>query len=120
MLNAEVELEIFSSDVLKRPYTKPEFRKIKPADAKRLLEEKAIPNDAGTEAMQKQLGLREGITNARTAEIRRELEKLYAQLEEFSDPTPADAPAEYEVEEIEAWEERRERIRALETELATY
>jgi hypothetical protein len=104
----------------KRRYTKPEVRKIKPADAKRLREEKAIHNDAGAEAMLKELGLREGIANTRIAELRRELEKLYAQLEEFAEPTPADAPAEYEIEEIEAWEKLRERIRTLENELATY
>jgi hypothetical protein len=101
----------------KRPYTKPEVKKIKPADAKKLLEEKPIPDDAGTREVLKQVGLIEGITNARTAEIQRELEKLYAQLEEFSDPTPADQPHEYELEELVAFEKLREQIRTLENEL---
>jgi sugar-specific transcriptional regulator TrmB len=55
--------------------------------------------------------------NTREAEIQEQLEKLYQQLEEFSDPTPAEQPHEYEVEELEAWENLRERIRTLEEEL---
>jgi hypothetical protein len=46
------------------------------------------------------------------------LETLYAQLEAFDEPTPADAPFEYEVEEFESWEKLREQIRVLEHELA--
>ena len=56
--------------------------------------------------------------NARENEIQEELKKLYLQLDEFSDPTPADQPYEYESEEIEAWEKIREQIRNLENELA--
>ena len=59
------------------------------------------------------------MATAREVEIEKELESLYQQLEEFSDPTPAEQPNEYEVEELEAWENLRERIRTLENELAT-
>jgi hypothetical protein len=53
----------------------------------------------------------------RGGEIQQELEKLYAELGKFSDPTPADTPHEYEPEEIEAFEELKERIRSLEADL---
>jgi hypothetical protein len=46
--------------------------------------------------------------------------KPYELLEAFSEQTPADEPAEYEVEEIEAWDKLRKQIRALENELAQY
>lgn len=55
--------------------------------------------------------------NPREAEIQNELKKLYAELDKFSDPTPADMPYEYEVEEIAAWEKLKRRIRSLENEL---
>ena len=61
----------------------------------------------------------DAMATVREVEIEKELEKLYQQLEEFSDPTPAEQPNEYEVEELEAWENLRERIRTLENELAT-
>ena len=54
----------------------------------------------------------------REIEIQEQLERLYAQLEEFDEPTPADAPFEYEVEELELWEKLRAQICALENELA--
>jgi len=54
----------------------------------------------------------------REIEIQEQLETLYAQLEAFDEPTPADAPFEYEVEELESWERLREQIRLLEHELA--
>src|SRR5437868_9534060 len=60
----------------------------------------------------------DAMATVREVEIEKELEKLYQQLEEFSDPTPAEQPNEYEVEEVEAWENLRERIRTLENELA--
>ena len=60
----------------------------------------------------------DAMATVREVEIEKELEKLYQQLEEFSDPTPAEQPNEYEVEELEAWENLRERIRTLENELA--
>jgi primosomal protein N'' len=43
---------------------------------------------------------------------------LYGQLEAFDEPVPSDAPFEYEVEELEAWEKLRAQIRALEHALA--
>ena len=55
--------------------------------------------------------------NSREDEIQTELKTLYGQLDEFSDPTPADEPHEYEPEEIEAFESIKERIRMLEDEL---
>jgi hypothetical protein len=51
-------------------------------------------------------------------EIQAQLETLYAQLEAFEEPFPADAPFAYEVEELESWEKLREQIRALEHELS--
>ena len=60
----------------------------------------------------------DAMATVREVEIEKKLEKLYQQLEEFSDPTPAEQPNEYEVEELEAWENLRERIRTLENELA--
>ncbi len=42
--------------------------------------------------------------NSREAEIQKHLAMLYDQQKAFSSPTPADDPAEYEVEELEAWE----------------
>jgi hypothetical protein len=53
----------------------------------------------------------------RGGEIQQELDKLYAELGKFSDPTPADNPHEYELEEVEAFERIRRQIRALEKEL---
>ena len=55
--------------------------------------------------------------NSREDEIQTELKRLYGKLDEFSDPTPADEPHEYKPEEIEAFENIRERIRVLEDEL---
>jgi len=60
----------------------------------------------------------EGVMDTREVEIQVELKKVYQEREEFSDPTPAEQPNEYEVEELEAWENLRERIRTLENELA--
>jgi hypothetical protein len=54
----------------------------------------------------------------REIEIQEQLETLYAQLEAFDEPFPSDAPFEYEVEEIEAWEKLKVQIRALEHQLA--
>ena len=54
----------------------------------------------------------------REIEIQKQLETLYAQLEAFEEPFPSDAPFEYEVEELEAWEKLKQQIRALEHELA--
>ena len=56
----------------------------------------------------------------REIEIKVQLETPYELLEAFSEQTPADEPAEYEVEEIEAWDKLRKQIRALENELARY
>ena len=53
----------------------------------------------------------------REIEIQEQLEALYQRLEAFDEPFPSDAPFEYEVEEVEAWEGLREQIRALENEL---
>jgi hypothetical protein len=55
--------------------------------------------------------------DTREEEIQNELKKLYAELDKFPDPTPADEPHEYEPEEIEAFETIKERIRMLEDEL---
>ncbi len=41
--------------------------------------------------------------NSREAEIQKHLAMLYDQQKAFSSPTPADDPAEYEVEGLEAW-----------------
>jgi hypothetical protein len=60
----------------------------------------------------------EGNLTIREIEIQEQLETLYAQLEAFDEPTPAEAPFEYEVEEFESWEKLREQIRVLEHELA--
>lgn len=54
----------------------------------------------------------------REIEIQEQLAPLYEQLEAFDEPTPSDAPFEYEFEEFELWEKRREQIRILEHELA--
>ena len=54
----------------------------------------------------------------REIEIQEQLETLYEQLEAFDEPTPADAPFEYEVEECELWQKLKEQIRILERELA--
>lgn len=54
----------------------------------------------------------------REIEIQEQLAPLYEQLEAFDEPTPADAPFEYEFEEFELWEKLREQIRVLEHELA--
>ena len=54
----------------------------------------------------------------REIEIKQQLETLYEQLEAFSEPTPSDAAAEYEVEELEAWEKLKEQIRTPESELS--
>ena len=55
--------------------------------------------------------------NSREAEIQQRLVTLHEPLEEFLYPTPADNPAEYEVEELEAWTRSKEQIPALEKEL---
>jgi hypothetical protein len=60
----------------------------------------------------------EGNLTIREIEIQEQLERLYAQLEAFDEPTPAEAPFEYEVEEFESWEKLRKQIRVLEHELA--
>jgi hypothetical protein len=54
----------------------------------------------------------------RETEIQAQLETLYAQLEAFEEPFPDDAPFDYEVEELDAWEKLREQIGALEHELS--
>ena len=103
----------------KQPYQRPQVTNITSTEAKTALENKAIPGDAGAEVILEKLNGREDATaTAREVEIEKELESLYQQLEEFSDPTPAEQPNEYEVEELEAWENLRERIRTLENELA--
>ena len=102
----------------KRPYASPHLTKVTPAVAREMLEKRAVGGDVGAEEMLVGINRDDGLLNNRQAEIQKELEKLYQQLEEFSDPTPADAPAEYEVEELEAWEKLREQIRILEKELA--
>jgi hypothetical protein len=56
--------------------------------------------------------------STRETEIQAQLETLYAQLEAFEEPFPDDAPFEYEIEEVEAWEKLRKQIRALEHELS--
>ena len=56
--------------------------------------------------------------NSREAEIQQRLATLHHQLEAFCYPTPAEAPAEYEIEELEAWTKSKEQIRDLEQELA--
>jgi hypothetical protein len=53
----------------------------------------------------------------RESDIQEHLETLYTQLEAFDEPTPADAPFEYEVEECDSREKLREQIRVLEHEL---
>jgi hypothetical protein len=53
----------------------------------------------------------------RESDIQEQLETLYTQLEAFDEPTPADAPFEYEVEECDSREKLREQIRVLEHEL---
>jgi hypothetical protein len=60
----------------------------------------------------------EGNLTIREIEIQEQLEALYAQLEAFDEPTPAEAPFEYELEECESWEKLRGQIRVLEHELA--
>ena len=80
-----------SSDNPKKPYPPPRITEINPAEAKRLIE----------------------------ADIRKELKELYGELAEFPGPTPSDAPHEYELEEIEAFERLKEKIRSLENELET-
>ena len=102
----------------KRPYASPHVIKVTPAVAKKILETRAVGGDVGAEEMLIRINRDDGLLNNRQAEIQKKLEKLYQQLEEFSDPTPADAPAEYEVEELEAWEKLSEQIRILEKELA--
>ena len=39
----------------------------------------------------------------REIEIQEQLAPLYEQLEAFDEPTPSDAPFEYEFEEFELW-----------------
>ncbi len=56
--------------------------------------------------------------NRRALKIRENLALLYQEKAAFSFPTPADDPAEYQVEELEAWEKLNQNIRLLETELA--
>ncbi len=56
--------------------------------------------------------------NRRAREIREHLAILYQEKAAFSSPTPADDPAEYEVEELEAWEKLKQQIHVLENELA--
>jgi hypothetical protein len=60
----------------------------------------------------------EGNVSIREIEIQEQLAPLYEQLEAFDEPTPADAPFDYEFEEFELWAKLREQIRALEHELA--
>lgn len=55
--------------------------------------------------------------NARASEIREELKKLYAELDKFDEPTPADDPHAYEPEELEAFAKINDQIRVLEIEL---
>ncbi len=107
-----------SSSSSKRLYERPQVTKITSSEAKAALKANAIPGDAAAEVMLGQLNGREDVMNTHEVEIQKELEKLYEQLNEFSEPTPADQPNEYEVEELEAWEKLRERIRTLENELA--
>jgi hypothetical protein len=56
--------------------------------------------------------------NTREAEIQKRLATLHQQLDVFSYPTPGDNPADYEVEELEAWARSTEQIHALEKELS--
>lgn len=78
-----------SSQGPKKPCPEPRIREITLSEAKRLIE----------------------------ADIQNKLKKLYGKLGKFSDPTPADMPHEYEMEEIAAWEELNSQIRSLEKEL---
>ena len=89
----------------KQPYQRPQVTNLTSTEAKTAIETKAIPGDAGAQVILEKLNGREDATaTAREVEIEKELESLYQQLEEFSDPTPAEQPNEYEVEELEAWE----------------
>lgn len=105
-----------SSPNPKKPYTRPQLTELRPAEAKNALGANAIPGDTGADEMLKKLDMHERLTHG--GEIQNELKKLYAELGEFSHPTPADNPHEYEPEEIEAFERLREQTRRLENELA--
>ena len=50
--------------------------------------------------------------------IQKQLAALYEQQKAFDHPTPAEEPAEYEPEEIESWQNLKDQIEALESELA--
>ena len=71
----------------KQPYQRPQVTNITSTEAKTALEAKVIPGDAGAEGMLRQLNGREGaMATPCEVEIEKELENLYQQLEEFSDP----------------------------------